>query len=127
MEELRSTSIGALKSLRMPSLRNEAYRFCDVSPILRSNLQVGRAHAGAGSLLQRPAVRDAPLVHSVAASAARPAWTTSQAWSWAASGRVCALCWSTAASSAASAARCTCRTACTWARWTRRPRRLLQS
>ena len=40
MEELRSTSMHALRTLRMPSLRNEAYRFCDVSPILSSNLQV---------------------------------------------------------------------------------------
>ena len=40
LEALHADSIHALRGLRMPTIRNEAYRFCDVSPILRSNFQV---------------------------------------------------------------------------------------
>lgn len=46
---LRSSCQSALSSLRMPSTRNEEYRFTDISPLLNSALAVAPADAAVNS------------------------------------------------------------------------------
>ena len=40
MQQMRQSNISALQTQRMPTTRNEAYRYFDVSPVLKSTFQV---------------------------------------------------------------------------------------
>lgn len=52
--------MSALSSLRMPTTRNEEYRFTDIAPLLRANLQAAAGDAAVSEeLLQQCAIPEA--------------------------------------------------------------------
>ncbi|KXZ47412.1 hypothetical protein GPECTOR_35g850 [Gonium pectorale] len=70
---LRQQSNSAIATLRMPSTRNEEYRFTDITPLLRTNVEPAPAHAEVpASLLARHTLPGAAVVAVVVDGALRP-------------------------------------------------------